>query len=300
MGWSSWSFLRFGIDTPTDRGRGQGDGQHRPGRTTATTTSTSTTTGTSVPGPQGPDVDQYGRWVIDSSEFPSAGSLNGIAARGRLRASPRPEVRDLRDGRHLQAGGGAEHADPRHPLHRRPDRHATSRRPTTTAAAWSIDYTQPGAQAYVNSVVDELAGWGVDYIKLDGITDKNAADIQAWSNAISPVGPHDGARHHRGPVQHASSPRRSTSTPTSGSSRRTSRSTGPTRARPHGCNAAPYTGCLSVFPFTSYCVVVRPLQRGGQVAALRRPRRLQRLRLDRGRRRRGSAAACRCRPSRAS
>ncbi len=47
-----------------------------------------------------------------------------------------------------------------------------------------INYAKPGAQAFVNSIVDEFARWGVDYIKLDGITDRNKADIRAWSQAI--------------------------------------------------------------------------------------------------------------------
>jgi Alpha galactosidase C-terminal beta sandwich domain len=51
-----------------------------------------------------------------------------------------------------------------------------------------IDYAKPGAQAYVNSIVREFARWGVDYIKLDGITDSNAADIAAWSSAIRQLG----------------------------------------------------------------------------------------------------------------
>ncbi|HEV2245026.1 MAG TPA: hypothetical protein VGW37_00100, partial [Terriglobia bacterium] len=32
------------------------------------------------PGPQGPDVGPYGRWVIDSSRFPAHGNTNGIKA----------------------------------------------------------------------------------------------------------------------------------------------------------------------------------------------------------------------------
>jgi hypothetical protein len=57
-----------------------------------------------------------------------------------------------------------------------------------------IDFTKPGAQAYVDSVVSLFASWGVDFIKLDGVTPgsyhddltiNNLADVQAWSTAIA-------------------------------------------------------------------------------------------------------------------
>jgi hypothetical protein len=51
-----------------------------------------------------------------------------------------------------------------------------------------INYNKPGAQAFTNSIVDEFASWGVDYIKLDGITNRNVADIKAWSDAIRQSG----------------------------------------------------------------------------------------------------------------
>ena len=51
-----------------------------------------------------------------------------------------------------------------------------------------VDYGKPGAQEYTNSWVEMLAGWGVDYIKIDGMTDSNAADVEAWSNAIRQSG----------------------------------------------------------------------------------------------------------------
>ena len=51
-----------------------------------------------------------------------------------------------------------------------------------------IDYNKPGAQEFTNSWVDMLAAWGVDYIKIDGMTDNNAADVKAWSNAIRQSG----------------------------------------------------------------------------------------------------------------
>jgi hypothetical protein len=51
-----------------------------------------------------------------------------------------------------------------------------------------IDYGKPGAQAYTNSWADLLASWGVDYVKFDGVTDQNTADIQAWSTALRQTG----------------------------------------------------------------------------------------------------------------
>jgi hypothetical protein len=60
-----------------------------------------------------------------------------------------------------------------------------------------IDFTKPGAQEYINSVVDLFASWGIDFIKLDGVTPgsysndlsiDNRADVQAWSQAIAQSG----------------------------------------------------------------------------------------------------------------
>ncbi len=55
----------------------------------------------------------------------------------------------------------------------------------------AIDYTQPGAQAYVDSWVALLVSYGVDYLKLDGVgtkSDPNPADIDAWASAIARCG----------------------------------------------------------------------------------------------------------------
>ena len=60
-----------------------------------------------------------------------------------------------------------------------------------------IDFTKPGAQEYINSVVDLFASWGIDFIKLDGVTPgsysndlsiDNRADVKAWSEAIGQSG----------------------------------------------------------------------------------------------------------------
>lgn len=70
-------------------------------------------------------------------------------------------------------------------------------RGTTSPYHYKIDFTKPGAQEYMNSVVDLFASWGVDLIKLDGVTPgsysynlsiDNRADVQAWSKAIAQSG----------------------------------------------------------------------------------------------------------------
>ena len=67
----------------------------------------------------------------------------------------------------------------------------------TSPYHYKIDFTKPGAQEYINSVVDLFASWGIDSIKLDGVTPgsysnnlsiDNRADVAAWSQAIAQSG----------------------------------------------------------------------------------------------------------------
>jgi hypothetical protein len=69
--------------------------------------------------------------------------------------------------------------------------------PGTSPYHYKIDFTKPGAQEYMNSVVALFASWGVDLIKLDGVTPgsdsynlsiDNRADVAAWSKAIAASG----------------------------------------------------------------------------------------------------------------
>ncbi|WP_426285086.1 CBM35 domain-containing protein [Luteibacter sp. E-22] len=62
---------------------------------------------------------------------------------------------------------------------------------------YKIDFSKPGAQEYIDSVVALFASWGVDFIKLDGVTPgsysddlsiDNRDDVAAWSKAISRSG----------------------------------------------------------------------------------------------------------------
>jgi len=69
--------------------------------------------------------------------------------------------------------------------------------PGSSPYHYKIDFTKPGAQEYMNSVVALFASWGVDLIKLDGVTPgsysdglsiDNRADVAAWSKAIALTG----------------------------------------------------------------------------------------------------------------
>ena len=69
--------------------------------------------------------------------------------------------------------------------------------PGTSPYHYKIDFSKPGAQEYMDSVVALFASWGVDFIKLDGVTPgsysddlsiDNRDDVAAWSKAIQRSG----------------------------------------------------------------------------------------------------------------
>jgi Alpha galactosidase A/Alpha galactosidase C-terminal beta sandwich domain len=65
-------------------------------------------------------------------------------------------------------------------------------------SSYKIDFSQPCAQKYVDSVARELADWGYDFLKLDGVgpgsakpfdaNHDNRADVAAWSAALVKTG----------------------------------------------------------------------------------------------------------------
>ncbi|WP_219837845.1 glycoside hydrolase family 27 protein [Paenibacillus sp. R14(2021)] len=73
--------------------------------------------------------------------------------------------------------------------------------PLTTADYWNlgykIDFSNPCAQKYINSIADLLASWGVDFLKFDSVTPGSGhndttidarGDVAAWSQALAPHG----------------------------------------------------------------------------------------------------------------
>ena len=63
---------------------------------------------------------------------------------------------------------------------------------TSSVCVWSsrnygVDMTKPGAQLYYNNVIDTLASWGIDFIKVDDVV-PNPPEIIAVANAIEQGG----------------------------------------------------------------------------------------------------------------
>ena len=63
---------------------------------------------------------------------------------------------------------------------------------TTNICGWSgmnfgVDMTKPGAQEYYNAIIDTLAGWGIDFIKVDDVV-PNPLEIIAIADAIEKGG----------------------------------------------------------------------------------------------------------------
>ncbi|HEV2325895.1 MAG TPA: glycoside hydrolase family 27 protein [Terracidiphilus sp.] len=137
------------------------------------------------PGSQGPNVDAYGRWLTDASKFPAQGDTNGIKV-----------VADYIHRLGLKFGIYVTPGISRQAVHRNTPIKGTSYTAAEIAETSveednynckgmvRINYNQPGAQEYTNSWVELFAAWGVDFIKLDGVKNSNAPDVQAWSNAI--------------------------------------------------------------------------------------------------------------------
>jgi len=141
------------------------------------------------PGPQGPNVDTYGRWVIDASRFPPDGDTNGIKA-----VADHIHSLGMKFGIYVTPGISKQAVAKKTQIEGTPNTADQIAEPSIEEDNYNckgmvrIDYSKPGAQAFINSWVNMLASWGVDYIKIDGMSNDNVPDIKAWSQAIKQSG----------------------------------------------------------------------------------------------------------------
>ncbi len=141
------------------------------------------------PGSQGPAVDGNGRWVNDTSKFPNSGSINGIQVVANYAHSL-----GLLFGIYVTPGISMQAVTQNTPI-LGTTYHAADIANTSLSeknynchGMVGIDYSKPGAQAFINSWANEFASWGVDYVKIDGVGTSDVPDIQAWSQALQQTG----------------------------------------------------------------------------------------------------------------
>jgi alpha-galactosidase len=187
MGWSSWSFLRSHPTAAQDEAEAA-----------ALVSSGLSADGYDYvnqddfwydcPGSQGPDVDSNGRWVTNATAFPPSGSTNGIQVVANYVHS-----RGLKFGLYVTPGISDQAVSENTPIEGTSytaDEIANgdSENNYNCGGMQGVNYSEPGAQAFINSWADELASWGVDYVKLDGVGSFDTPDVQAWSTALKQTG----------------------------------------------------------------------------------------------------------------
>jgi alpha-galactosidase len=187
MGWSSWSFLRSSPTAAKDEAQAS-----------ALKSSGLSSHGYDYinqddfwyqcPGSQGPNVDSNGRWVTDATKFPASGSTNGIQV-----VANYVHGLGLKFGLYVTPGISDQAVAKNTPILGTSDTASEiadsgSENNYNCGGMQGINYSKPGAQAFINSWADELASWGVDYVKLDGVGSFDLPDVQAWSTALQQTG----------------------------------------------------------------------------------------------------------------
>jgi hypothetical protein len=187
LGWSSWSFIRR---TPTaDKIEAQADAMVSSGLKDVGYRNVNVDDfWYQCPGSQGPNVDEFGRWVIDATKFPSSGSRNGIQA-----VADYVHSKGLKFGLYMTPGISHQAVVQNTAIEGTPY-HAADIATTASENNYNcrgmvgIDYSKPGAQEFIDSWAKQFASWDVDYLKLDGVGSFDVPDLVAWSTALRRTG----------------------------------------------------------------------------------------------------------------
>jgi hypothetical protein len=188
LGWSSWSFLRKGPTTANMEAAARTlrrVGLEELGYKYVNLDDF----WYECPGKQGPNVGPYGRWVTDPSAFPTRGGVNGIQV-----LADYVHSLGMKFGIYVTPGISKQAVKKNTPIAGTRYTADQIAEPTVRENNYNcggmvrIDYSKPGAQQFINSWADMLADWGVDFVKLDGMTNGNTADVKAWSEAIRQSG----------------------------------------------------------------------------------------------------------------
>ena len=130
-------------------------------------------------------VDKYGRWVVDPKKFP-----HGMKALGDYIHN-----KGLHFGSYVTLGIPKAAVDQNTPIEGTPyhakdivDFSKGQKVNFNFKNMYSIDFSKPGAQEYIDSWARLFASYGVDYLKIDGVRTQDIKDIEAWAKALKKTG----------------------------------------------------------------------------------------------------------------
>jgi hypothetical protein len=131
------------------------------------------------------NVDKYGRWVVDPKKFP-----HGMKSLGDY-----IHKKGLKFGLYVTLGIPKGALDKNTPIEGTPyhakdivDLSKGQKVSFNFKNMYSIDYSKPGAQEYIDSWAQLFASYGVDYLKIDGVRTEDVQDIKAWAKALKKTG----------------------------------------------------------------------------------------------------------------
>jgi hypothetical protein len=182
MGWSSWSFVRR---SPTeDKIKAQAAAMVSSGLISHGFGYVNLDDFWQKCDANGFVVDGFGRWVVDPAKFP-----NGIKA-----LADYVHSLGLKFGFYVTPGIAKNAVLQNTPIEGT-TYHAQDIANTSATEKnynchnmYVIDYSKPGAQAFISSWAKQFADWGVDYLKIDGVGGADIPDVQAWATALKATG----------------------------------------------------------------------------------------------------------------
>ena len=133
-------------------------------------------------------MDAFGRLVPAPEKFPSAANDKGFKP-----LADYVHAKGLKFGIHMMRGISRQAVQQNTPL-QGTTYHAADIADTTSQCPWNpdmfgVDMTKPGAQAYYDSLLEQVAAWGVDFIKVDDLSRPyHQAEVEAIRKAIDKTG----------------------------------------------------------------------------------------------------------------
>ena len=133
-------------------------------------------------------MDDFSRLMPAPEKFPSA-----VAGAGFKPLADYVHAKGLKFGIHMMRGISRQAVEKNTPI-KGSSAHATDIADTKSTCPWNpdmygVDMSKPGAQAYYDSLMEQVAGWGVDFVKIDDLSRPyHQAEIEGIRKAIDKTG----------------------------------------------------------------------------------------------------------------